>query len=1249
MPKGFLDRVNVSTVAINGISGLGLALLALYAPLEKLKLPQPYTSYVLGAIAVVFVFIVLRAAIIAVPVRSVLRDPDAFVLRRESPEHLVGRTEDIKHLEDKLNEVSLLFVVGESGVGKSALLRAGLAPKLKAGHRYLPVYIESVAGSDWAEGPWRAVLPAFRAALSDKAAPPSRKPFAEAFGELLEAARKAGRVPVLILDQFDDYQLRHRALFIRAGTWLRPAELVAENPFWAVLRAALEGSQLQLVIATRDNMALGLEAVRFIDPLPYPVDKVAPQYLRDLIERLSGTSSGASGAIDAPLATWPDLRTRLIDDLVSGGAILPQQLKVALLGLQGLPRQQLTTAAFVAVGGVRGLEANWIEMQIGRTVRRSKLSSSDILHLLVALCEPDAVAKTRDLSLRALCELAGLTDQAAVETALTALEEGEVVRRLARVDLNESLWRLDHDYIAGVVDLANRRANRWELTLAEGRKTLAAASGVVQKWEALLPLKTQIQFFLDRAKSRFHYSSSRAYALISLARFAPVMLAVLLVALGYHSIQTNTRNRELAARVSAGFDTEERLSEKEIKNLSDLSLSNMSVARGVIKLMLDDSNLADNFVTHRRAVMAALDLAAEGDWAALSETAERFAEKARGSEEIPKIYVAAMLLDRADRTSKATTLLINAMVTHKNDTDALARLADGLGSIGSRVPQEKAGLAANHVVAAMEANKDNVEVLFSLIGGLAAIADRVPQKTVGLAATFLVASALKPEEYEAYSLFRMADAVDAIADRIPQETAGHLAARLVAAMEANKDGLRSDSGHSAALGVIADRISQESAGHLATRLVTAMVANKGDEDVFSQFADGLRVIVDRVPQETAHQLADRIVAAMKTNKDDDRALPLLASGLGHIGDRVPQKTAGLAVSLVVAAMEANKGSPFKLSRLAGGLGAIGKHVPEGKAGQAATFLIAAMKANMHKPRELFLVPGGLHSIGNRMPQETADLAATAVVAAMQAYNGHVDALCYLYDGLGAIWNRVPQETADLAVTLLVAAMQANKSDVQSLSALAYALGAGADRVPREKAGLVATLLVAGIETNKSRAVGLANGLRAIAHRVPEKTAGQLATRLITGMEARKDDADALSELAAGLAAIEDQVPKVDAQRLSSRLDTLLPQCETVSKCHVTRIGLHGILSRERAIQLAFLAARDPLVDDWSSTIIQRIGHLTGSEFKETEDWDAAEAWLRKHRAAAGVDDASIRKELRDLMRKRQAISNAKATSEATRL
>lgn len=1207
MAKGFLDRVNVSAMTINALSGLGTALMALYAPLEKFNLPQPYTSYVLGGIAAVFVLIVLRAAILAVPLRSVLRDPDAFVLRREVPEHLVGRADDIYRIEYKLSEASLLFVEGESGVGKSALLYAGLAPKLRAGHRYLPIYVESLAGRDWADGPWRAVIPAFRAALDDKAPAPSRKPFAEAFEELLEAASKIGRMPVLIIDQFDDYQLRHSTMFLHAGTWLRATQLVAANLFWAALNASLNENRLQVIVATRNDMASGLEAARFIEPVSYRVEKVDPQYLRDLIERLSTTASGTIGPIDAPLATWPDLRARLLDDLASSGAILPQQLKVALLGLRGLPRQQLTIAAYIAAGGVRGLEANWMEMQINRAIRKSKLSNLDILRVLVALCEPGAIAKTRDLSLTELCEVAGLEDRARVETALTALEEGEVIRKLAHVNLDESSWRLDHDYIVGVVDLANRRSNRWELTLVDGRKALAAASGVVPKWETLLPLKTQAQFFLDRAKGCFRYGSSRAYALISLAKFAPAMVALVMVALSHYAIQANTKNRELAARVSAGFDTDRSLSEKESKILIDLSLSNISVARSVIRIMLDDPNLAENFAAHVTPMIAALDLAADGNWAALSEDVEPFVEKARESGGVSISYVVAMLLDQANRASEAATLIVTVMEVTE-DTESLAELAVALGSMRDRVPQESASLAATLLVAAMDTNMRDAGALSELSDGLTVIADLVPQETISHLASRLT-TMMEANKGNATALSRLADCLGAIKDRMPQDTAGRAATLLITAMAVNNDDREALSELGFRLGAIGDQVPHETAGLAANLIVAAMEANNSNYIRLSQLARGLSTIGGRLPQETASLAANHIIEAMEANKANDNAFSLLAAGLAAIEDRLPQETVNRLAIRLVSTMEANKYNPVILSRLASGLGAIEDRLPKEAADRAGNLLIKAMEADNRSQEEISALAVGLGAIGRQLPPETAGLAANRLVTAMEANNGVSALLSPLSGGLDAIADRVTEQTAGLVATRLVAAMEASMDNPYHLPLLAQ-------------------------------------GVRAIGNRVPTEIAGQLATRLIEIMEAKKDDPSQLPQLASGLSAIGDQVPRIDVQTLANRMDTLFLECDIRSECHLARIVLHGVLSRKHAIQLVFLAKRDPLNVHNAPELVAILGWVPGSDYEQRGDLSPAKAWLQKHRTMAGVDDASIREELRNLMRKRKAMSQDKAPVEA---
>jgi Novel STAND NTPase 1 len=69
---------------------------------------------------------------------SRLVDPEALKLDPQSPEQLIGRREDLgKPLNALANP--LVFLVGESGCGKSALLRAGVASGPAFAERFLPI------------------------------------------------------------------------------------------------------------------------------------------------------------------------------------------------------------------------------------------------------------------------------------------------------------------------------------------------------------------------------------------------------------------------------------------------------------------------------------------------------------------------------------------------------------------------------------------------------------------------------------------------------------------------------------------------------------------------------------------------------------------------------------------------------------------------------------------------------------------------------------------------------------------------------------------------------------------------------------------------------------------------------------------------------------------------------------------------------------------------------------------------------
>jgi hypothetical protein len=168
----------------------------------------------------------LLLAIVAVRSRrahkSRLIDPDSLKLDPQSPDQLVGRREDLDKLLRALAN-PLVFLVSESGCGKSALLRAGVAQGQAFTLRFLPIYID-MSVLDWEDGPLRAVREGFaqglpsddpaRGSLDVRASP---RKYAETFDDYY---RRTQRRPLLLLDQFDDYQAdsRHRERFLPPET-----------------------------------------------------------------------------------------------------------------------------------------------------------------------------------------------------------------------------------------------------------------------------------------------------------------------------------------------------------------------------------------------------------------------------------------------------------------------------------------------------------------------------------------------------------------------------------------------------------------------------------------------------------------------------------------------------------------------------------------------------------------------------------------------------------------------------------------------------------------------------------------------------------------------------------------------------------------------------------------------------------------------------------------------------------------------
>src|SRR6266404_6883144 len=539
--KTSLERtILLATSVVGGIGGLFTAINGLSDSVRKtVGIFAGFNEWQLWVAAVALVAVSWWLFRLSRRRRSVLLRPEALRLERANPAHLVGRREDIDQLTRLCREEPLVFLEGESGAGKSALLQAGLVPALKGHPGLLPIYVESLAGSDWERDPRTFLATALWSALDEA----SRELIglktvsgASAVRAVLEAVpEKLGRMSLIFLDQFDDYQLRHHERFLSRKTWLKPGRLSELNGFWRELRELLASGTIHLIVVTRTDTAAGLSSVRFAEPETYRLDRLNSTFVGPLLAELAKDQDGQKVIAD-PDYGWTSLQTRLSGDLERAGTILPQQLKIVLAGLGTLPGRILTVAAYERADGTAGLEARFIEDRIAKAARLHGVPEERVRMALLTLVDPITGQKTVE---RPTGELLSAIDPTAPEKAqqvLDVLAQEEVIRRRVDPGTGEGSWLLDHDYLARAVREADRRANRWQRALAEGAKALSeAGESWARRWHALLPAWTQFVFFYDRLRGRFRYGEQRRYAVKSVQRLGPYLAIVLMVvALGLY-------------------------------------------------------------------------------------------------------------------------------------------------------------------------------------------------------------------------------------------------------------------------------------------------------------------------------------------------------------------------------------------------------------------------------------------------------------------------------------------------------------------------------------------------------------------------------------------------------------------------------------------------------------------------------------------------------------------------------------------
>lgn len=490
--------------------------------------------------------------------------PDAFTLRPQGPESLIGRTEDLDQLVKTVKRNRLTLLDGESGCGKSALVSAGLIPVLQRSDGLLPVTI-SDWGDDWERGPFSAALEALFNALSSAererlkwtASPDLAADTPQLAANLALQLRAVveilDRRPLVVADQFDDYQARHRRHFVDSGgSWIAPAVLTSANRFWDVIATALRERRVHLLVVTRSDTAAGLACVRFLGEdqvVSRTLPRVEIDYLRPLLAGIAPEDIEPS-VVSNPTGGWHELRQRLEQDLKAEGAILMQQVRTVLLGLRQLPL--LTPRCYRAAGGLRGVETLVVSRAVSRAGSAEGRGETgvrlvrQVLAALIFPSGPNQPPKAKRASFSDLCNIVGGSRRA--ETLLRMLQHDEIVRPADAT--NEAIaWQLDHDYLARAVLADARVADRWALALREGRTRHQDADNWRRRWTTLLPVSTLVRVCWERARGRLTLGEATGYAWLSAMKPVTVLLGLLLL-----SVTTYVSNEDrLLTREASGL------------------------------------------------------------------------------------------------------------------------------------------------------------------------------------------------------------------------------------------------------------------------------------------------------------------------------------------------------------------------------------------------------------------------------------------------------------------------------------------------------------------------------------------------------------------------------------------------------------------------------------------------------------------------------------------------------------------------
>jgi hypothetical protein len=490
----------------------------------KLGVPTPVAVLLFAAICV----ITLRTSLQR---RSRLIQPARFLVSADDPHNLFGREQEVAAILSVSQRHPVVYLVGESGGGKTAIIKGGVARRLAGGaDGLIPLIVDlsAITGEGALTRAIARAITATDAAARTLLGSPDAPGLDEAFEWLASLPADARCKPLIILDQFDDYLLAHRGSFVRDNVVLTPADVALQQPEWASLARITQAGHTNLLFVMRDDASSVIGALRFVaDSATFLVPSLDPQLISPLLDAIAAPSGDGNVVVSDPESGWVQLKKRLIRDLSSGHRILPIELAVTLDSLRRLPF--LTPREYDRHGRAPGLLRVYLRRHLQEASRSSGVPQSALLRGLLLLVTDDGL-KTQSVEWHTFARavVPPGTDQGPLRLVTENLVHQSVLK--SHTDAGRTLLLLHHDYLArGLRDLYREDNPHTEL-LRERSREFHDASDWLARWRALLPLTAQFHLFRARIRGGFRYAEYRSIAALSTLRFFPfVVLGIAII------------------------------------------------------------------------------------------------------------------------------------------------------------------------------------------------------------------------------------------------------------------------------------------------------------------------------------------------------------------------------------------------------------------------------------------------------------------------------------------------------------------------------------------------------------------------------------------------------------------------------------------------------------------------------------------------------------------------------------------------